>query len=395
MPTRPSTHSAHDPADVTAQLRLLTEAPDQGAFFASLRRVLPSLLPDTRVDLFALGGLSLPLAGGAAASPPSTALRSTAAFTGWLRDQGYAAAAALELAAAGQHFGWMALARRAAPLEASDLGLAGQIAAMMALRLLYDQARDDLAERDRQAAHLERRLREHEELRVRATLALGAAHDIGNLLASIAGHAQTLQHDAHPAMRRDLRTILRAAGDGAFLLRRMLAARGPAGAAAGAATIALQPLVHEAIGLTQPFWERRPEIAIETALDPTPPVRAYAAEIREVLINLIINAIGAMPDGGTLTLRSFAADARVVVEVIDTGHGIAHERQHSIFQPFAGARAGGAGLGLSVSRAIVEGCGGTLTVRSAPGQGATFSIALPAALEMRPALREQARAVSS
>jgi len=86
-----------------------------------------------------------------------------------------------------------------------------------------------------------------------------------------------------------------------------------------------------------------------------------------------------MPSGGRLTLRGFAVDERVILEVIDTGRGIAREHQAAIFQPFTSTREGGHGLGLSVSRAIVEGYGGTLTIRSAPGQGATFALALPAA----------------
>jgi len=98
-----------------------------------------------------------------------------------------------------------------------------------------------------------------------------------------------------------------------------------------------------------------------------------------VLVNLIINAVAAMPSGGVLTLRCFAVDERVVLEVIDTGRGIAREHQAAIFQPFISTREGGHGLGLSVSRAIVEGYGGTLTIRSAPGQGATFALALPVA----------------
>jgi len=138
---------------------------------------------------------------------------------------------------------------------------------------------------------------------------------------------------------------------------------------------------------------------VRTTLGPVPPVRAYAAELREVLVNLIINAIAAMPAGGVLTLRSFLADERVVVEVTDTGQGIAREHQGAIFQPFTTTREGGGGLGLSTSRAIVEGYGGTLTVRSAPGQGATFALALPTtrahdAPRETPALPARRRAIS-
>ncbi len=68
-----------------------------------------------------------------------------------------------------------------------------------------------------------------------------------------------------------------------------------------------------------------------------------AVELREVLINLIINALTAMPIGGTLTVRSFASGQHVLVAVADTGEGIAHERQHEIFQPFVALHAEAAG----------------------------------------------------
>jgi signal transduction histidine kinase len=390
-----SPHSSPDPADVASLLRLLAEATDQRSFFATLRHALPSLLPATRVDLLAPGGTSLRLVGDNGPTASAPALRSAATYADWLGSQGYSAVSTVPLASGGQHFGWLAVAR-ARDLDAATLALAGQIAALTALRLLYDQTHDDLALRDDHAAHLERRLGEYEEMRLRATLAVGAAHDIGNLFASIAGHAQILQHGAPPALQRDLRAILQAAGDGHFLLRRMMAVRPPSAAADGTPVIAVPPLVQDAIGLTRPFWETRAEIAIETALGHTPPVRAYAAELREVLVNLIINAIGSMPNGGALTLRSFAADARAIVEVSDTGRGIAREHQQAIFRPFTTTREGGGGLGLSVSRSIVEGYGGTLTVRSAPGQGATFALALPAARADLPTegqLKAQSRAV--
>jgi signal transduction histidine kinase len=382
MTTGPRTHLTPDPADVASLLRLLAEAADSRSFFATLRRALPRLLPATRLDLLASdwpGGAHVALAGASGASPPEHAISSAGSFVEWLGESGFPAVATLPLTGAGQHMGWLALGRRRGQLDPPALALAGQLAALIALRLLYDQSRDDLAARDEQATHLERRLREHENARLHATLAVGAAHDIGNLFASVMGHAQILQHDAPADFQRDLRAILLAASDGHFLLRRMLSSSSSSSAGSISQVVTLPALIQDALSLTRPFWEPRPSIAIRTLLGPLPPVQAHAAELREVLVNLIINAVAAMPSGGSLTLRSFAADDRVVLEVIDTGRGIAREHQAAIFQPFTTTREGGRGLGLSVSRAIVEGYGGTLTVRSAPGQGATFALALPAA----------------
>jgi signal transduction histidine kinase len=361
---------------------LLAEAADSQSFFATLRRGLPRLLPATRVDLLARdwpGGTHMALAGAAGTAPPDEATVSAAAFAAWLCETDYPVIATLPLSGAGQHQGWLVLARRRGLLNPAVLASAGQLAALIALRLLYDQSRDDLAVRDQHAALLERRLREHENARLRATLAVGAAHDIGNLFASVMGYAQILQHAAPADLQRDLRTILLAASDGHTLLRRMLSSTPPLAGGTIAQVVTLPALIQDALSLTRPFWEPRSKIAIRTLMAPTPPVHAHAADLREVLVNLIINAVTAMPSGGALTLRCFAVDERVVLEVIDTGRGIAREHQAAIFQPFTTTREGGHGLGLSVSRAIVEGYGGTLTIRSAPGQGATFALALPAA----------------
>jgi len=382
MTTGSRTHPAPDPADVTSLLRLLAEAADSQTFFATLRRALPRLLPATHVDLLARdwpGGIHIALSGAAEAAPPDEATASATTFAAWLCEVGYPVIATLPLTGTGQHQGWLVLARRHGLLDQLVLASAGQLAALIALRLLYDQSRDDLVARDQHAALLERRLREHENARLSATLAVGAAHDIGNLFASVMGYAQILQHDAPADLQRDLRTILLAASDGHFLLRRMLSSTPPPPVGAITQVVMLPALIQDALSLTRPFWEPRPQIAIRTLMAPTPPVQAYAAELREVLVNLIINAVAAMPSGGTLTLRCFAVDERVILEVIDTGRGIAREHQAAIFQPFTTTREGGHGLGLSVSRAIVEGYGGTLTIHSAPGQGATFALALPAA----------------
>jgi signal transduction histidine kinase len=382
MTTGSRTHPTPDPADVTSLLRLLAEAADSRAFFATLRRALPRLLPATRVDLLARdrpGGAHMALSGAADAAPPDEATVSAATFAAWLCEIDYPVIATLPLSGAGQPQGWLVLARRRGLLDPLVLASAGQLAALIALRLLYDQSRDDLAARDQHAALLERRLREHENARLRATLAVGAAHDIGNLFASVMGYAQILQHAAPDDLQRDLRTILLAASDGHFLLRRMLSSTPPLAVGMTAQVVTLPALIQDALSLTRPFWEPRPRIAIRTLMAPTPPVQAHAADLREVLVNLIINAVAAMPNGGALTLRCFAVDERVVLEVIDTGRGIAREHQAAIFQPFTTTREGGHGLGLSVSRAIVEGYGGTLTIRSAPGQGATFALTLPAA----------------
>jgi signal transduction histidine kinase len=238
------------------------------------------------------------------------------------------------------------------------------------MRLRYEQADDALAE-------LERQIGVTSTLRIRAILAVGTAHDIGNLFTTVLGHAQILEQDVPELFLPDVRVIIRAIEDGRHLLSRLHSVNTePAPNMFG--PTALQPIVLDIVNLTRPFWERRSPINVETIFEQTPMVRVPATDLREVLVNLIMNAVAAMPAGGTISIRCSSASDRATIAVTDTGQGIARERHQAIFQPLTTTRASGGGLGLSVSRALVERYGGTLSVDSAPGQGATFTITLPA-----------------
>jgi hypothetical protein len=114
-----------------------------------------------------------------------------------------------------------------------------------------------------------------------------------------------------------------------------------------------------------------------------PAVRGNENRIQQVFFNLILNARDAMPSGGWLTLATSCRDDTVVVEVKDTGHGIRREHIRRIYDPFFTTKGIGAGtgLGLSVSYGIVQEHGGAIFVESAPGQGTTFQVTLPALVE--------------
>jgi two-component sensor histidine kinase len=113
-------------------------------------------------------------------------------------------------------------------------------------------------------------------------------------------------------------------------------------------------------------------------LQPIPRIKGDAEEIKQVLINLINNALEAMPEMGTLTLKTYQADGCVYLKVTDTGKGIPEENLEKIFDPFFSTRQESAGLGLSIVYRIVQEHGAKIEVRSAPGQGADFLIRFPA-----------------
>ncbi|HEY7705992.1 MAG TPA: ATP-binding protein [Gaiellaceae bacterium] len=125
------------------------------------------------------------------------------------------------------------------------------------------------------------------------------------------------------------------------------------------------------------------EVAVEAVVrDQLPPVRGDRDRLRQVLVNLIDNAVKYSPPGDEVRVEAENADGRVVIEVRDRGPGISPEHQRVIFEKFGRVNVGehakpGTGLGLFIARSIAEAHGGALEVRSAPGRGATFRLSLP------------------
>jgi signal transduction histidine kinase len=100
--------------------------------------------------------------------------------------------------------------------------------------------------------------------------------------------------------------------------------------------------------------------------------------VHQVMLNLATNAIHAMPDGGSLTIRVGKTGGELTIAVADTGVGIAPEDRAKLFEPFFTTRPEGTGLGLSVTYGIVKAHGGRIDVETAPGRGTVFTVSLPA-----------------
>jgi signal transduction histidine kinase len=117
----------------------------------------------------------------------------------------------------------------------------------------------------------------------------------------------------------------------------------------------------------------------------TPPIRGDAARLKQVILNLLTNAHKFTPEGGTITVACTVTGETVSLTVRDTGIGIAPEHAALVFEPFRRVETGyarsqsGTGLGLALSRRLVELMGGTLTVESAPGAGSIFTVMMPLA----------------
>lgn len=147
-------------------------------------------------------------------------------------------------------------------------------------------------------------------------------------------------------------------------------------------TTNLNEIVERVLALAGKYLQHRRVVVGRDLAADLPPALAAPDELEQVFINLVLNAVDAMPEGGALRVTSRrAADGRLAVAFSDTGHGISPELLDRIFEPFFSTREGGTGLGLTVSYNIVQRHGGEITVQSAIGEGTTFTVWLPALTE--------------
>jgi len=241
---------------------------------------------------------------------------------------------------------------------------------------------------------LEQQLLQSQKMEGIGTLAGGIAHDFNNILGGILGYAsfmKTRMDEDHPFFNY-VNTIEAGATRAAELTSQLLAfARG---GKYETRPVNLNKVVEETLKLVERTFDKSIEIVSD--LHPElPTVEADAGQLQQVLMNLCVNAGDAMPVGGRLAIRTTVeevcedraartpgASARtyVVLSVSDTGMGMEEQTLHRIFEPFFTTKEDGkgTGLGLSMVYGVVRNHGGSIDVKSKPGEGATFRVYLPA-----------------
>jgi signal transduction histidine kinase len=218
-------------------------------------------------------------------------------------------------------------------------------------------------------------------------LAGGVFHELNNALTPILNYAKLALRNPDPAYReRALKQIVESADRATIISRGMLGLARLGAGAAQREPADLAQLVEEVILLVAKDLAKH-RVRIDVKVVGSPRARVEPAQIQQVLINLLINARQAMPQGGVVRLRveMAAAGRRVEISVSDNGVGIAPADLRRIFEPFYSTKKGpdaggqgGTGLGLAVCRDIVEAHHGRIRAESRPGQGSTFTIILPA-----------------
>ncbi|MCB0718316.1 MAG: response regulator [Bacteroidetes bacterium] len=228
-------------------------------------------------------------------------------------------------------------------------------------------------------------------------MTMGIAHDFNNLLSGILGHIELLKRTSAAANTdaiEHVSTIERAGLDGAALVRKIQqyirhekqTAFEP---------VDLNEVIEDSVMLTRPYWynePRRQGIAIEALLEleQIPMILGAASELRDVFVNLILNAVQAMPRGGEITIRSSCLNPeRITVDVRDTGTGMTDRVRARIFEPlFTTKGRAGTGMGLAVCYGTVQEHNGDIDVSTDLGFGTTFRLSFPVAGDARPDLAD-------
>jgi len=222
-----------------------------------------------------------------------------------------------------------------------------------------------------------------ETLRAVGDLAAGMAHHLNNLLTVILGRTQLLLGEVQDGgIRRYLQIIERAANDSVEVVRRVgrFTRTQPV---SEPVPVDLNQLAEDVLELTRARWQNETElrgIRIEVSLEPgeLPPVPGEPGPLREVLLNLVFNAVDALPKGGRITVRTWASAQRVHCSVADTGVGMSEEVRRRVFEPFFTTKGPkSTGLGLSLSYGIIQRHRGELNIDSGAGKGTTATISLP------------------
>jgi len=233
---------------------------------------------------------------------------------------------------------------------------------------------------------------QQERLSALGQMASGIAHDFNNVLMPIVGFSELLMSD-HAVMddREEALHMIKAinaAGNDARQIVSRLRTIYRRDDSARYEKVDVARIVESAISLTMPKWKEEMNakgstVEIATDFQPAPQIKGNASELREVMTNLIFNAIDAMPNGGVLTFRLYCEkNISVILEVTDTGLGMSQETLLHCEEPFFTTKgAQGSGLGLAMVYGIIERHSGAIEIKSKPNVGTTVRMRLPVFVE--------------
>ncbi len=235
----------------------------------------------------------------------------------------------------------------------------------------------------------EQLLLESERLKAVGELASGVAHNFNNLLQIVVGKAQVasvqLESNLISKAQETIGKIIESLHLGAQTVKRLqdFARSGSQTATSNRTVFDLSDTVRQAIDMSSQWWKIEPRkkgvhIVLTRGVNPGCFIEADSNDLFEVAVNLIKNAVEALPSGGRITVATSVKNGEVVLEVKDTGVGISPENRGKVFQPFWTTKGGkGTGMGLASSYGIVKSYNGDISIDSSPGEGSCFTIRFP------------------
>jgi len=245
----------------------------------------------------------------------------------------------------------------------------------------------DISERKR----MEEALIQSEKLKSIGFMTAGISHEFNNILNIIGGFVELLQVDykGDSKLIKTLSTIEESVDDGAKITNNMLEFTKTSKDTSSSVCSDICENIKQAMDFTMPRWKNQAFSKginydlVTVGIKSVPSILCNPVEIREVFINIIVNSLDAMPDGGTLSFRTWSKDDTVFVSITDTGVGMTEDVKRNVFDPFFTTKSPeGTGLGMSTAYSKVVRNGGNIKVHSEVGSGSRFTLQFPATTEI-------------
>jgi PAS domain S-box-containing protein len=282
----------------------------------------------------------------------------------------------------------MRVRERTEELAWANLALESEISERRRAEIQLREANQRLQKALEELPATQKQMIQQERLRALGKLAGGVAHDFNNALIPILGYAEILIErsellDDRAIALNYLRLIRTAARDATTVVGRLREFYRQRDETEIFESVDLLEALTEAISMTQPRWHDEAlaqgrHIMVEQEFRPVPMIACHGGEIREVVTNLIFNAVDALPQGGKIVVRAYSREQNAVFEVSDNGVGMTEEVRARCLEPFVTTKGErGTGLGLAVVYGIVQRHHGTIEIESKLGDGSLVRVSLP------------------